>query len=143
MNLKLFVLSIVVVFAGICITDFIIHGVLLKSTYAETADLWRSREEMMSFMGWMLLGQFVAAAVFVTLWAVGFAHRASIGTAVMYGVFVGMFFGANPLYIYAVQPVPGSLVFKWIVACVLQFTLMGLLVVAGSRPKSAVAGEPK
>ena len=87
-------------------------------------------------MGWMVLGQFIAAVAFVTLWAVGFAHRASVGAAVLFGVLVGLFYSANSLITFAVQPIPGQLIFRWIVAGVLQATVMGLLLLAICRPKS-------
>ena len=141
MNLNRLLLGILVVFVGIWLTDFITHGVLLKGDYAATAELWRSDEEMVSHMGWLLLGQLAVAVAFVTLWATGFAGRASVGTALMYGVLVGLFFSGKFLVTYAVQPVPGSLVFRWIVAGILQSAIMGLLVFAVCRPKGLSTGR--
>lgn len=140
MNLKRLFLGILVVFVGIWITDFIVHGVLLKSHYAATAELWRTDEERMSHMGWMLLGQLVFAVAFVTIWATGFAGRAAIGTAMMFGVLVGLLFGAKFLVTYAVQPIPGFLVFRWIVAGILQSTVMGLLAFMVCRSGGRSAG---
>jgi len=136
MTLKRLLLGIVIVFVGIWITDFIVHGVLLKNIYVETAHLWRPEAEMRGKLGWMVLGQFVMAVVFVTIWAIGFADKASPGAAVVYGVCAGLFYGANTLITYAVQDIPGSLIFKWIVAGTIQSTLLALLLFAISRRRS-------
>jgi len=46
MNRKRLVLAIVAAFAGIWVTDFLIHGVWLANTYKATASLWRPEAEM-------------------------------------------------------------------------------------------------
>ena len=44
--LKPNLLAIIAVFVVWSILDFLIHGMLLQSTYEATADLWRPMEEM-------------------------------------------------------------------------------------------------
>lgn len=57
MNTKRLLLSCVVAFVFMCAFDFVFHGILLKGTYAATANLWRSETEMMRHMGWLIAGQ--------------------------------------------------------------------------------------
>jgi hypothetical protein len=118
MNPKRLILAIVVVFAGIFASDFAIHGVWLKSDYCNPASaaLWRPEAEMQKFMGWLVLGELLAAITATTLWARGFAAKACPLCAVMFGLFMGLFMQANTLITYAVQPIPGSLAVKWFIA---------------------------
>ena len=46
MNTKRLILAVVAVFIGVWATNFLIHGVWLKSDYAASMTLWRSEQEM-------------------------------------------------------------------------------------------------
>jgi hypothetical protein len=140
MNPKRLIIAILAVFAGIWITDFLIHGVWLASSYKETANLWRPEAEMQARMGWLMLGQFLAAATFVVLWARGFAATARLGCACMYGLFMGLFSQGTTLVTYSVSPLPSDLAMKWFIAGVFQGVLMGVLVFFVYKPKPQ---EPK
>jgi hypothetical protein len=141
MNPKRLLIAIVVVFVGIFITDFLIHGVWLQSTYKATMSLWRPEAEMQKHMGWLMLGQFIAAATFVVLWAKGFAVGACIRCAIIYGLFMGLFSQAATFVSYAVQPLPADLAIKWFVSGVVQAVLMGVLVFFVYKPKPAETGK--
>jgi len=116
MNPKRLLLAIVAVFVGVFATDFLIHAVWLQSTYKETMSLWRPEAEMQAHMGWMTLGQFLIAVAFSILWAKGFAAGATPKCACLYGLLMGVFSQAVTLIYYAVEPLPGHLAAKWIVA---------------------------
>ena len=139
MNPKRLVLAIVVVFVGLFASDFLIHGVWLQSAYKETMNLWRTEAEMQTHMGWLMLGQFLAAATFSVLWAQGFARTGCFGCALLFGVFMGLFREANTLVSYAVQPLPASLAVKWFIPGVAQGVLMGVLAYVTYKPKPAEA----
>ena len=139
MNPKHLILAIVAVFVGVWVTDFLIHGVWLQSTYKETMSLWRTDAEMQAHIGWMLLGQFLMATTFVVLYAKGFAEKACPLCAVMYGLFMGLFSQAMTVIMYVVQPFPASLAVKWFIAGTVQGVLMGLIVFFVYKPKSASA----
>src|SRR5689334_16074033 len=100
MNPRRLAVAIIAVFAGIWITDFLIHAIWLGNTYKETASLWRPEAEMQKNMGWLMLGQFLAAATFVMLWAKGFAEKACIRCACMFGLVMGLFSQAHTLIAY-------------------------------------------
>ena len=134
MNPKRLVLAIVAVFLAVWATDFLIHGVWLSGTYGATLSLWRPDKEMQGHMGWLMLGQFLAAATFVVLWARGFAEKACIVCAVMFGLFMGLFHQSTTLITYAVQPMPGDLMLKWFLAGTAQSVLLGLLVFFVYKP---------
>ncbi len=139
MNPKRLIIAIVAVFAGVWVTDFIIHGVLLANTYAATMSLWRPEADMQKHMPWLMLGQLLCAATFVVLYAVGFAATATVRCAAIYGLFMGLFSQVNTLVLYAVQPLPPDLAVKWFVAGTAQAVLLGVLVFFAYKPKAAVA----
>ena len=141
MNTKRLLPAIVVVFVGIFATDFLIHGVWLKSDYAATASLWRPEAEMQKFMGWLMLGQLLAAITATTLWARGFAEKGSRACAAMFGLFMGLFMQANTLITYAVQPIPSGIAGKWFVAGAVQGVLLGLLMSVAYKPKPSAGKE--
>lgn len=142
MNPKRLILAIVAVFAGIFLTDFLIHGVWLQNAYKETASLWRSEAGMQAHIGWLMLGQFLAAVTFAVLWAKGFAASAQVRCACLYGLFMGLFSQATTLITYAVQPFPASIAIKWFAAGLAQGVLLGLLVFFVYKPKLET-GQPK
>jgi len=139
MNPKRLVLAVAVLFVFVFATDFLIHGVWLKDTYARTAGLWRPEAEMQKYFGWLLLSQFLIAAVFVALWARGFAAHECLLCACLYGLLMGVFLEASTVVLYAVQPFPGRLAIEWFVANVARSMLMGLLVYVVYRPKPEAA----
>ena len=96
----------------------------------------------MNYMGWLTLGQFIAALAFVVIWAQGFAANAGPGRACSYGVFMGLLMQAATLVSYAVQPLPAALAIKWFVSGILEAVLLGLLVYLVYKPTApAAAGE--
>jgi len=125
-NLKRLVLTNFAVFAYIFVSNFIIHGVILKNTYMETASLWRPESEMHSQMLWMLLGQFLIAKGISSLFAKSYEKK-----GVKEGIRFGLF--AAPLYVgpyfiqYAVTPIPMSLLFAWVGLGFIQVVLGGVV----------------
>ena len=69
MNTKSLVITILVAFVTVWVTDFLIHAVWLSSTYGATKELWRPEAEMLVKMPWMLLGQLIVAAAFTVNFA--------------------------------------------------------------------------
>ncbi len=142
MNPKRLVLAIVAVFVGVWITDFLIHGLWLQSDYRATMNLWRPEAELQAHMGWLMLGQFLAAAMFVGIWAQGFAGQSCLGCACLYGVVMALFSQAATLITYAVQPLPASIAVKWFGSGVAQGVVMGVIAFFVYRPKPA-GSQPK
>ena len=139
MNTKRLLLAIIAVFAGVWVTDFVIHGVLLQETYKQTMSLWRPEAEMKAHMKWLMLGQFLAAATFTMIYARGFAEVAHLRCGIMYGLFMGLFSQATTFITFAVQPFPSYLAVRWVIAGVVQGVLLGMLVYFVYRPAAKTA----
>ncbi len=135
MNPKRLILAIVAVFAGVWISDFLIHGVWLKNDYAATMSLWRPEAEMRVYFPWLLLGQFLMTTTFVVLYAKGFASMACLRCACMFGLFMGVFAHAGSFIMHAVQPLPMGIAVKWFVAGILQGVLMGVIAFFVYKPR--------
>jgi hypothetical protein len=140
-NIKRFIIAVVAIFVAVFATDFLMHSVWLMNTYRATASLWRPELETGSYMGWLFLSQLVWAVTFVTLWVKGFAEKACLGCAALYGLFMGVFLETSTLVLYAVQPFPGSLAAKWFIANTVRAVLMGLVAYFIYRPKVAPAAS--
>jgi hypothetical protein len=138
MNMKRLLLAIVVAFVIVFGTDFLIHGFWLNPDYQATKQLWRSETEMQTHFHWMLFAQLLCAATFVIIWAKGFAGR-DIATGITFGLLMGLFQGMWPIIYYVVQPLPGSLAIKWLLAGVVQCALLGILTALIYKPAEATA----
>jgi hypothetical protein len=141
MNPKRLAAAIIAVFITVSIADFLIHGVWLKNDYAASASLWRPEAEMQAHMGWLMLGQLLCSVAFTLLWAKGFAENARAFCAVMFGLCTGIFAGANTLATYAVQPLPGSLAAKWLVASIAECVLLAFVALLVYKPKPLQAAS--
>lgn len=139
MNIKSLLISIVVVFIAVTVTDILIHGLWLSSLYGATSHLWRPEAEMASgrYMGWLHAAHALTAVTFTTLWAVGFASKAKLTCGVKYGLFMALFSQAHTLISYAVQPFTLEIVWKWIAAGAVQGILLGVVVFFIYKPAPA------
>lgn len=131
------VLSVVVVFVATWLTDILIHAVLLSADYGASKELWRSESDMQAHMGWLLLGQLIAAACMTILYARGFAHRRCVREACLFGLLMGLMGQAFVPIFYAVQPLPALLCVKWGVFGAIQGVILGLVLYAVCKPAPA------
>jgi len=139
MNTKRLVLAIVAVFAAVFATDVLIHGFWLNATYKATMQLWRSEADMQSQMCWLIAGQFLTALMFVLIWSQ--AAVRSLPRACAYGLCMALFQQATTLITYAVQPIPGEIIFKWFISGIAQGVLMGVILHLIYKPRPAAADK--
>jgi hypothetical protein len=71
MSNKRFWWSVFAVFVVINVTNFLFHEVWLKDLYLQTAQFWRSPEEIQSWMWLMFLGNFIWSWTFVWIYSKG------------------------------------------------------------------------
>jgi len=80
--MKKIALSTIAVFAAWSVIDFIIHGMILSSSYAATASLWRPMAEMK--MGVMYLAVFISAFAFVMIFSQFFFKKGMVVMDIVY-----------------------------------------------------------
>jgi hypothetical protein len=134
MNIPRLLLAIVAGFVIIFGTDFLIHGLWLMPDYNATKSIWRPQSEMDAHIAWMFLAQFLCAATFTLIWAMGFAGRA-VSTGILFGLVMGMFQQIWVLVDYVVLPMPGNLAVKWYFSGLVQAMLVGVAVAMIYRPR--------
>ena len=147
MNIKSLLLTILVAFVTVWVTDFLIHGVWLSATYGETKQLWRPEAEMLAKMPFMLLGQLLVATSFTLIFAACVAEKRCLSGTLKYSACIGVMTGGAQIIMYAVQPFPGLLVVKWCVAYLVQALVLGTIVHnvyrhPGSSTCTTPSGDP-
>jgi hypothetical protein len=124
--MKRILLSVVAVFIAWSVMDFIIHGVILKSSYAATASLWRPMAEMK--MGVMYVSVLIASVAFVLIFSQFFSKK-GVGMGLKYGFCFGIATGVSMGYgSYSVMPIPYHMAFTWFLGSVIEMAIGGMIV---------------
>ena len=126
MNIKRFMLSVITLFVFLFLFDWMLHGWLLKTTYEQTASLWRTPQDMQQHFIWLLLGQYLIALMFCFIYTKGYEGR-GVGEGVRYGLYVAILFTGPHLIAYAAQPIPLYLIGYWILGALSEFILGGII----------------
>lgn len=126
MNKKNFLILCAVMVVYIFASDFLIHGVLLKSTYMATANLWRSEADMQGLMPIMMLGQLLVGVFFSWIFVHGYKGKGWQEGA-RYGIFLAGYGMGQTMIMHVVAPYPTSLTVSWIVLGFIQAMLGGVL----------------
>lgn len=137
--MKKLLIAILAAFVTIWVTDILIHQVLLASSYAATKSLWRTEDEMMARMHWMFVGQLIVSAGFATIYVKALAEKACIKCAFFFGLCIGLIQGGGQVIMFAVAPYPGSLVAKWVAACLIQSVVVALVLFKVCKPRAPAA----
>ena len=135
MNPKRILIALIAAFVAISATDYLIHEIWLKSTYAlDAGKLWRAEADMKSHMSGIFIGQFLVAVAFTMLWARIALGGAGLPCAIALGVFMGLAYSGSVVIQGAVQPLPDGLVTKWIASGIAQSILVGVVLFFVYKP---------
>src|SRR5262249_35926854 len=91
-----------------------LHGGLLQNAYAQTATMWRPKDDFMAHMGSLVLGQFIIAFTFCLIYTRAEVIKQGVGFAIGYGLVIALMRSGNDLITFAVQPLPFSFIGSWI-----------------------------
>jgi len=124
--LKRTVFAVVVVFIAWSILDFIIHGMLLKSTYAATASLWRPMGEMNMPLMYLVTLVFTGCFVLIYGYLVG---QKSLVSGIKFGVLFGLATGISMGFgSYSYMPIPLTLAWSWFFGSLMEAMVAGAIV---------------
>jgi hypothetical protein len=133
--MKRVLLAVVAVFLAWSVLDFVIHGVILASSYAATPALWRPMNEMKTSV--MYISVLVAALCFVLVYTLFFARK-GISTGLRYGVLFGVGVGVSMGYgSYSVMPIPYHMALTWFLGSVVEAAVGGVILGAIVRKEWA------
>ncbi|HSE39420.1 MAG TPA: hypothetical protein VLH08_01530 [Acidobacteriota bacterium] len=133
MNKKMLI-SILVIFVMAMGLDFLFHAVLLAPDYARLANLYRIQSDQENHFPFMILAHVILAIGFVWIYNKGKEEKPWVAQGIRFGLAVAVL-SAIPHYLiyYAVQPLPGLLVFKQILFGTITFVLMGIVTAGLNR----------
>jgi hypothetical protein len=127
MNWKKFFIAFIAAFVFVFLFEWLLHGVLMHSSYQETSTLWRPEAGFKSYFPMLVLGQLVFVFFFTMIFASGFAGGGPVGGA-RFGVLVGLLgVGAN-LIQFAVQPLTAKILVSWAIGGIIEFAIAGAIV---------------
>jgi len=129
------VIALIVAFLFIFFFGFLWHGILMKDAYMETAALWRTDPDFNRHFWVLLVGHAVLAFAFTGLY-VSKVGVQSVGTGFGYGIVFGIFSVGIDLIRFAVEPLTTKILWMWIAASLIPFSIMGALVGAIYKPKA-------
>lgn len=137
---KRLIVAVIAIFLTWSVWDFVIHGLILQSTYAATAALWRPMTEMK--MGLMHGVTAVVAVAFAVLYA-SLVSPKTVASGLRYGLLFGAASGISMgLGTYSVMPIPLSLAVVWCAGTLVGMAIAGLIAGAIIRmPEPAGNGK--
>jgi hypothetical protein len=139
MNKKKFWIAFVVIFVVYEITNFIVHGLILGSTYMsdEIKVLFRPQEVLQSTQWVRLFTELVWAFFFTFIFVKGYENK-GIMEGIKFGIYIGLFYSFVWAYqSYWMYPIPYSLTFQWFISGLIQCVILGVLAAVIYKPKSA------
>jgi hypothetical protein len=109
--LKRTILAVAAVFIAWSGMDFILHGLLLQSTYEATANLWRPTDQMnMPLMYFVTL---VSTVCFVLIYGLLVGQK-SLVSGIKFGALFGLATGISMGFgSYSYMPIPLTLAWSW------------------------------
>jgi hypothetical protein len=124
--LKRTILAVVAVFITWSVLDFILHGVLLQSTYQATANLWRPMDQMNVPLRYLVSLVFSASFVLIYGLLVG---QKSLVSGIKFGALFGLATGISMGFgSYSVMPIPLALAWGWFLGSWVEAIAAGAIV---------------
>ena len=106
------------------ITGYLIHGVILRDMYMQTASLWRPLPEMKN---WLLNTSTIVHCI-IFVWLYSMMSKKSIGAGIKFGFLFGIAYGFGMGYgTYSTMPIPLYLANAWFIGSVIETTLAGMV----------------
>lgn len=119
--------AIVVAFVLLQGTDFLIHAVMLSSYYADSKELWRPEDEMMSLMWSNYVGHLLMAIAVVLLFSFSVvSNGGGIKCALLFAATLTLMNAGVSFIMWGIQPLPASYHVIWMIATLVQLSLVSI-----------------
>ena len=127
MNTKKWLIAALGVFIAYFAMEFVVHGVIMKPLYEQTASVWRPEEYMRKLMLWMMAGQAIFSVMFVLIYAKGYdASKPGPAQGARYGLLIGLLTAPmGALVWYAILPIPETIPVYWFVSGLVESVVIG------------------
>jgi hypothetical protein len=138
---KKFWTGFAVVFVAMEIMMFLIHGVILGSTYQATRSVWRP--DMMSLMWIYHVLAVIGAFFFTFVFSKGYEGKGVMEGA-RYGLYMGIWMSSGMAYgSYAMINIPYSLALQWFIYGVIEYIIYGVMLALVYGKQATVTPAPK
>lgn len=136
--MKSYLIAFILVFVAWFLTDFLIHGIILKSTYAATAALWRPEAEMNRGLATLVTA--IAALAFTGIYG-ALINPKSMAAGIKFGMLYGLAAGVSMgLGSYCYMPISIGLALMWFVGTLIQMLIAGAIVGTAIKTSPPEAG---
>ena len=123
---KKLILAVVAVFIAWSILDFILHGLLLRSAYEATANLWRPMDQMNMPLIYFVTLVFTLCFVLIYGLLVG---QKSLASGIRFGALFGLATGISMGFgSYSYMPIPLTLAWSWFLGSWIEAIVAGAIV---------------
>jgi len=139
MNTKKLLVTFIVVYVLLEVMSYIIHGVILSSTYEmeEVKAAFRPEAEMNSNMWIVWVTDIIWSFFFVFFFAKGYEGK-GIMEGLRFGFYMGLFWALVSSYqSYAFVPMPYSLAFQWFIFGMIEMLILGVVAALIYKPVAA------
>ena len=132
---KRFLLSWLAVFVAWMVGSFIVHGLILKPSYAQVPELFRTQDETAEVSHFMLLAHVIMAGAFAWIYQRGVDARPWLPQGLRFGIAIALL-APVPTYMiyYVVQPMPATLVIQQALYDGILVVVLALLVAYINKP---------
>jgi hypothetical protein len=128
-NMKKLILAVVVSFAFLMATNYVIHGVWLTPDYNAIPASHRTAAEIQQKFWVLAIGQILFAAMFAYIYTRGIERKPWLAQGLRYGVVMTLVTVLPySLSEYDTYIIPHMLAIKWIAAGALQLIVLGAIV---------------
>ena len=138
MNKKVWV-GAVIVFIAFGIMDYVVHSVLMMSTYQSMVDSGTFRAPDDAKMHVFFLVRALQSFFFALVFSKGYESK-GMAEGIRYGLYMGVFGGvAFSYFAYGIFPIPYELAMKWFLYELVQWVIAGVLIAQywGMKPKAS------
>ncbi len=140
MAMKKTIGAIVAGFVLLVAGRYLIHSVLLASTYRESDGLWRAEPDMMHRLWIMHVANLLFAVAAVLIYNRGIEPKPWLGQGIRFGILLALATAVpQSLIEYVVYPIHHQLALHWIIGEGGLAVLLGVLIAAICRPSTAAA----
>jgi len=127
MNVKKYLIAVIVVFVVYSALAYVIHNVVLAPDYAAMSATLRSESDFLKRMPLLYLANLIFAMAFCLIYAKGYEPGKNwLGQGLRFGLMAGLLLAPLALTEYVVYPVPGTVALQWILYGYLQVIVSAL-----------------
>lgn len=134
MQMKKFILAVVVGYALLGVLGYLIHDVWLLPVYRQYEHVWRPEAQLLHKRWVMWVGQLIFTIMFAWVYTRGVENKPWAGQGIRYGIIMTLL-AVVPVACteYVVYPIPYTLAVKWMVAGGVELVVLGLIVAGFCR----------